>query len=111
MLMNQFTAKLRRFYLEISKLKGYINISHKAGYLIIGCDALRNYKKKLYLIIYDKSSQKNTLKVVENLKKSNIACFEVDNLEELSSIKNCKIIGIKNKNLSELIENMLKSKE
>lgn len=93
--------------MEISKLKGYINISHKAGYLIIGSDALKGYSKKLYLVIYDKTAQKNTLKVIERLKGFNIPIIEVENLEELTSIKKCKIIGLKNKNLSDLILKLL----
>lgn len=97
--------------MEISKIQGYLNITRKGGYLIIGSDALKDYNKKIYLIIYDKSAQKNTMKVVEKFKESQISIIEVDNLEELTSIKNCKIIGIKNKNLSVLIENLLKNKE
>jgi ribosomal protein L7Ae-like RNA K-turn-binding protein len=92
--------------LDLNKIKGYINISHKAGYLIIGSDLLKSYDKKLYLVIYDKSAMKNTLKVVEKIKEKNIPTIEVDDLENLTSIKNCKIIGIKNKNLSSLIEKL-----
>ena len=97
--------------MEINKLKGYLNISHKAGYLIVGGEKLSNYNKKLYLVIYDKTAQKNTTKVVEKIKEKNIPIIEVDNLEELTSIKNCKIIGLKNKNLSEIIIDFLKNKE
>ena len=86
--------------MEIDKIKGYINISHKAGYLIIGGDKLKDYNKKLYLLIYDKNALKNTMKIVEKFN-------EIENLEELTSIKNCKIVGIKNKNLSELILSLL----
>ncbi len=93
--------------MEISKIQGYLNISHKAGYLIIGSDALKDYHKKLFLVLYDKSAQKNTLKVVQRIKEMGIPSFEVDNLEELTSIKKCKIIGIKNKNLSDLIFKLL----
>lgn len=94
--------------MDKEKLSGYINISRKAGYLIIGADKLKGYDKKLYLAIYDTSAQKNTLKVVEELKNKDISVFAVENLEEISSIKNCKIIGIKNKNLSDIIANLLK---
>lgn len=97
--------------MEISKLKGYLNISHKAGYLIVGGEKLDGYNKKLFLVLYDSSAQKNTMKVVEKLKDKNIPIACVDNLEELTSIKNCKIIGLKNKNLSEIILCLLKDKE
>ena len=97
--------------MEINKLKGYINISHKAGYLIVGGEKLEDYNKKLYLVLYDKTSQKNTIKVVNQIKEKNIPTLEVENLEELTSIKNCKIIGLKNKNLSDIIYKLLKNKE
>ena len=93
--------------MDLDKLKGYFNISHKAGYLIIGSDALKSYTKKLYLIVYDKREQKNTSKIVERFKEKEIKTIEVDNLEQLTSIKNCKIIGLKNKNLSDMIEYLL----
>lgn len=97
--------------METSKLKGYLNISHKAGYLIVGGEKLSNYTKKLYLVIYDKSAQKNTIKVVEKIKEKEIPIIEVDCLEELTAIKNCKIIGLKNKNLSDIISDLLKNEE
>lgn len=67
----------------------------KAGYVIIGSDKLSDYNKKLYLLIYDKSAQTNTLKVVNKLQLKGIPIINVDNLTELTSINNCKIIGIK----------------
>ncbi len=94
--------------MDSQKISGYLNISRKAGYLIIGSERLKDYNKKLYLALYDNSAQKNTLKVVEELKNKNISIFAVENLEEMTGIKNCKIIGLKNKDLSEIISNLLK---
>jgi len=94
--------------LEQEKLNGYINICRKAGYLIIGSEKLKGYNKKLYLALYDISAQKNTLKVVDEIKNKNIQVIAVENLEKLTNIKNCKIVGIKNKDLSEIIINCLK---
>ena len=85
------------------KLQGYINIAKKAGYVIIGGDKLYNYNKKLYLVIYSKDASKNTLKVVEKLKQRDIPVITLKNLEDIMNIKNCKIIAIKNKNLSDII--------
>lgn len=92
--------------MERDKLIGYFNICHKAGYLIIGGEKLENYNKKLYLVVFDKNSQKNTLKIVEKLKNKQIPVIEMENLEEVVKINNCKIVGIKNKNLSEIIINL-----
>lgn len=98
-----YTMKLGRLFLDKNKLQGYLNIAKKAGYVIIGGEKLYNYNKKLYLVIYDNTSEKNTLKVVEKIKQRNIPIFSIDNLQDIVSIKNCKIIGIKNKNLSDIM--------
>ena len=98
-----YTMKLGRLFLDKNKLQGYLNIAKKAGYVIIGGEKLYNYNKKLYLVIYDNASEKNTLKVIEKIKQRNIPIFSIDNLQDIVSIKNCKIIGIKNKNLSDIM--------
>lgn len=89
--------------MDKNKLQGYLNIAKKAGYVIISGEKLYNYNKKLYLVIYDNTSEKNTLKVVDKIKQINIPIFSIDNLQDIVSIKNCKIIGIKNKNLSDIM--------
>lgn len=98
-----YTMKLGRLFLDKNKLQGYLNIAKKAGYVIIGGEKLYNYNKKLYLVIYDNTSEKNTLKVVDKIKQRNIPIYSIDNLQDIVSIKNCKIIGIKNKNLSDIM--------
>ena len=85
------------------KIKGYLNIAHKAGYLIIGGEKIKDYKKKLYLVIYDEKSLKNTIKIVEKVQNNGILTLKVENLSNLVGIDNCKIVGIKNKNISDLI--------
>ena len=94
--------------MEKNKIEGYLNICHKAGYLIIGGENLENYNKKLYLVLFDKTSQKNTLKVVEKL-KDKVETIEVENLSQLSKVENCKIIGIKNKKISEILISLLRN--
>lgn len=83
------------------KAKGYLNISHKGGYLVIGSDKLDGYDKKLFLILIDEKAGKNSKKIGASFK--DVKLLEVDNLEELVSIRACKIVGVKNKQLSEKI--------
>lgn len=90
------------------KINGYISIAKKAGYTVLGVDNLKNYKKKLYIVLADKSSGKNLLKVAKRLEEiCNV--FYIDNLENITQIENCKIIGIKNKGISDKIEEILRS--
>lgn len=98
--------------MEVEKIKGYLNISHKAGYIIVGGEKLEKYDKKLYLVLYDKLAQKNTRKIVEKLKENkDLIILEIEDLESLVSIKNCKIIGLKNKKLSEIIYKLINDEE
>lgn len=89
------------------KAKGYINIAHKAGYLIIGSDKLDGYKQKLYLLLIDKEAGKSSQKIANRFKENGIRVLEIDSLSELCDIKSCKLLGIKNKELSEYIANNL----
>lgn len=91
---------------QINKIKGLINISNKAGYLIIGSDILKNYNKKLYLILYSNNGGKNLQKIVTRLKNSTTCeSVEIDSEEfsKIVTIPNCKIVGLKNLGLSKEI--------
>ncbi len=93
--------------MDITKAKGYLNIAHKAGYLIIGSDNLKGYDKKLYLVLIDKTAGKNSNKISSTLTERGVTLKIIENLPELVSIKNCKIVGVKNKQLSEkILENL-----
>lgn len=89
------------------KAKGYINIAHKAGYLIIGGDKLDGYNQKLYLVLIDKSAGKSSQKIASRLKENGVEILEVDALPEICDISTCKILGIKNKDLSVNIKSNL----
>ncbi len=89
--------------MDREKIIGYLNIAKKAGFVIIGGEKLYNYNKKLYLALFDSTAKKNTIKVVEKLKERGVSTLKLDGLDSIMNINNCKIIGIKNKNLSEII--------
>ena len=91
--------------MDREKIKGYLGIARKAGYLIIGVDNLKNYNKKLYLILADYELSNTINKTLALF--SNIHHEIVENLGELVSIEKCKIVGIKNHNLAEqILENI-----
>lgn len=94
--------------MEIDKFRGYLNICAKAGYIIWGGETLENYSKKLYLVLYDKNVQKNSIKIIEKLKTRNIPIYEIENLGELLNKPKSKVIGLKNKNLSDLLIKLIK---
>lgn len=93
-----------------TKIKGYISIAAKAGYVIYGTDNLNGYKKKLYLVLAQQNSGNYLMKTAESLKElvqNNV--FYVEDMEKLTGIKNCKILGVKNKGISDEIIKLLRS--
>lgn len=92
--------------IELNKIKGYVNLANKAGYLIIGAENLKYYKKKLYLVLYAQNSGRDIQKIVKNFKTNpSVVVIEIDNQDftKIVSIENCKIVGIKNLGLSKEI--------
>lgn len=93
---------------EKEKIKSYISIAMKANYAIIGSDNLKKYRQKLYLVLADKTAGKNLLKIAKRYEPL-ITVIYVDSVEELSGIEKCKILGIKNKGISDKIIEILRS--
>jgi len=98
---KKYTKKLER---NLNNLSGLIGIARKAGFVIVGGENLSTYTKKLYLLLLDKSAG-NSLKREMNFvsQKRNVKIVEIDNLAKYTAVKNCKVIGIKNKAFSENI--------
>lgn len=96
---------------NLKKISTYIGFAIKSNHIVIGADNLSNVKKKLYLIIKDKSAGNNLNKIVlriSNLTGCNIYDVTSEEMYELTKIKNVKVIGIKSKSLSEAIEKIIK---
>lgn len=88
----------------MSDLKGLLSLARKAGYVVIGVDNLSGYDKKLFLLLHDKSAGKSLVREMNFLsQKRSVPLAEVDGLEELMHIPNCKAVGIRNKKFSEMI--------
>lgn len=92
--------------MQREKLASYLGIAMQAGYAIIGSDKLDGYDKKLYLVLIDADAGKSSRKVYDRLVSSGIDGRVVENLGSLNNKTN-KIIGIKNKGLSEEIKKYL----
>lgn len=106
MFRKKFIKKLER---KLNNLCGLISIARKAGYVIIGQDNLKNYDKKLYLLLLDSSAGVSLTREMNFLaRKHNIPLQKIDNLGELAGVENCKALGIKNKAFAENIIKNLK---
>ncbi len=93
----------------MKEIDGLISIARKAGYCIIGQDNLLGYEKKLYLILIDKDAGNSLSKSIKYMsERRNVELLILDNLSEKINIENCKVLGIKNKGLSEEIIKRIK---
>ncbi len=90
------------------KIKNYLGLSRRAGYLIIGADNLKKYDKKLYLLLVDENLSNTQQKMINRFKEREVETLLIENLWELVGIENCKIVGVKNKGLAdEIIKNII----
>ena len=96
--------------MDRQKIEGYLNIAKKAGYLLIGGDNIENailHKRKIYLVLYEPSIQNNSLKIIRKAEDRSILTKSLEGISNYIKIKNCKIIALKNKNLSDIIYNII----
>ena len=105
MFLMKFMKKLEK---SLNKINGWLSIARKAGYCIIGQDKLLDYDKKLFLIVIDKVAGKSLEREMRHLsQEKNLPLIYVENLAQILGIENCKVVGIKNKSISEqLIESL-----
>ena len=61
----------------------------------------------MYLILVDKEAGKNSKKIATRFNEKGIEVIEISHLGKYVGIDNCKIIGIKNKGISEEIKKYL----
>ena len=90
------------------KIKSYLGFSIKSKQIIFGIDNVESSKIKPHLVIACKTLTENGKNQVLNYcRKNNITLVSPkdETLSDLVSRNNCKIVGLKNGNLSEAILN------
>ncbi len=95
---------------QLNQIKGYLNIAKKAGFVIVGQDNLKNYNKKLYLVLYTEPTN-NIVSVINGIKSTTMyqsICLEKHDFDTVTNIENCKIIALKNKAISDKIIELIR---
>lgn len=95
-----------------NKIKNYISIAGRAGYIIWGNDNLNGYTHKLYLVLYRCDYGKTIEKTLKLLGDTipKIMLEEAD-FNDIVMSDNCKILGIKNKGIAERILDLLRGED
>ena len=95
---------------KLNQIKGYLNIAKKAGFVIVGQDNLKNYNKKLYLVLYTEPT-KSISSAISSIKSTTVyqsICLEKRDFEMVTNLENCKIIALKNKAISDKIIELIR---
>lgn len=93
----------------MNKVSAYIGFAIKSNKVIFGIDNLEKYNQKLYLIIVCSSANNKYIDFAKSMKvKTNCDILITKDvlLGDIISRPNCKIIGIKNKELAMAILNV-----
>ena len=88
------------------KVFSYVNFAVRAGNVVYGIDNLKTTKHIVYCVLLCNTASPNMQKMVTNYcKQQNIPCYTVvdSTIDSYLHTKNCKLIGITNKDLSQQI--------
>ncbi|HIU06265.1 MAG TPA: hypothetical protein IAC46_01545 [Candidatus Onthoplasma faecigallinarum] len=91
----------------MKKIISYLGFANKSNNIIVGQTHLRRFKGKIYLILVCSSASDNLINLAKNLaiKHSCEYIVTAPKLETLTNIKDVKIIGLTDENLSKAIIN------
>ena len=89
-----------------SKTETYIGFAIKKGSVVFGCDNVKKYRKKVYLLLATKTLSENSLEVM-NICAEKFSCnmLIIEDYEILQK-RNCKALAICDKSLAEAIQNV-----
>lgn len=91
-----------------SKIETYIGFAIKKGSVVFGCDTIKNYRKKMYLLLYTTTLSQNSLSQLEGVSQ-NLGCplAQIEDFNILK-LKNCKALAICDKSLANaILENLM----
>ena len=90
-----------------SKIETYIGFAIRKGSVVFGCDSIKTYRKKIWLLLYTPSLSDNSLSVLRQVaEKINRPLVCIPEMETLTK-KNCKALAICDNSLANaILENL-----
>jgi len=89
----------------LNKIKSYLGLSIKSGKIVIGQDRLKDYNKKVHLIVVSPTASQN-LKDLSLRLKEKFGCELIETKEDLESLlsrSGCKIVGLTMESLAQAV--------
>ncbi|MFA6866698.1 MAG: hypothetical protein WCR54_04190 [Clostridia bacterium] len=91
-----------------TKIKSYVGFAIKSGKILYGVDMIILSRKKPYIVLIDDNISENSLSKLQNKLSQYKIEVENVNMEEIFPNKNCKALGIMDRNLAKAIINEVK---
>ena len=97
---------------RLTKLRGYVGIASKAGYLIWGVDNLKGYTHKIYLVLVRSDISKTIQKTLDSI-NDNIPkiILDVQDFNEIVQTDKSKIVAVKNLGIANKIIEILRGED
>ncbi len=91
--------------MQKDKIESLVGFAVKAGKIVYGADGISRAKKNLYLtLVCNSISQKSLKYVLRECKRRKLAVIKTEKpLEDVVYKKNCKVITVSDKQMSEAI--------
>lgn len=89
----------------MNKIKSYLGLSLKSNRVVIGQDRLKEYNKKVYLLVLSPNASNNLKDLAVRLKdKFNCPLIQTkENLEDIICRAGCKIIALTMESLAKAV--------
>lgn len=88
----------------MGKVGAYLGFARRAGKLVLGVNAIKAVKGRVYLLAVSESAAPNTLKEIEGLKRRfSCPAVTVEDLEGLVGKPNCKLAAVREEHLAAAI--------
>lgn len=92
--------------MKVEKIKTYVGFAIRSGEIVFGFDNIMKSKSKIKLILISSTQQEKVAnKLIKYGEEKNIKVIKLNDykVEDFTSRDNCKVIGIINYNLAEVI--------
>jgi hypothetical protein len=94
--------------MSLVKVKSYVGFAVKMGKAALGVDTIISSRRPPMIVLYDDSLSENSVSKLNNyLSKYNVRIYKIA-MEEVYPAKNCKAVGILDKNLAMAIDKSIK---
>lgn len=94
--------------MNTARVKTFLGFAIKASKALFGVDLILTSRRNPYIVLVDSSLSANSMSKLNNHLTKNDIRFYTVNMQDIYPDKNCKAVGVMEKNLASAIESEVK---